>query len=161
MFSMGYARMEEEYNTRVSALPQTFETIAKTSVGQVKTHIGLLLDNLHAVSGKDRAALDKKKTLQTGVKSLVLAWAEQWRSPQQEEVKTAAQGQVETTLAIPAEFIEDLDEADGRDETSLESEGNDDSDMDSNSDSDGDSGSGSGSESPDDDDDDIKMEEDD
>lgn len=110
MFSAGYSRMESEYSRRVGRLPEKFEGIAESAVRQVRIQIGLLLNNLQAVTVRDRtgwAALNKKIELQRSVKSLALAWAAQWRAPKHEEAAVEAE-----PLDIPAEFVEEPQEED-------------------------------------------------
>jgi hypothetical protein len=122
--------MESEYNSRIRSLPQEFGGLAKSAVSQVQTQIGLLLNNLQAVTGEDHTALDKKKRLQKSVKRVALSWVAQWRAPQEEVI-----AKIEP-LNIPEEFVEEFGEADGMADSS--SSGMfEESDTDSDSDSDG------------------------
>ncbi|GAB1315716.1 hypothetical protein MFIFM68171_05926 [Madurella fahalii] len=108
MFLEGYTRMENEYKRRVGFLPKEFDDISRSMVRQVRIQIGLLLGNLQAVPEKNYTALGRKRRLQRAVKTLVLAWAAQWRAPNLEEGVIKVE-----PLNIPEEFLEGEVQDDG------------------------------------------------
>ncbi|KAL2135766.1 hypothetical protein VTI74DRAFT_6971 [Chaetomium olivicolor] len=140
LFSSSYTRMEGAYHRRTGSLPREFHTMARSAVGQVKTQIGLLLNNLQAhVSGRDRTALDKKLALQKRAKAVVLAWAAEWRAPgggEGDEREGDGNGGKGKGLEIPREYVEEVNGEERGKDGGRSEDGDDKSETDSGSESD-------------------------
>ncbi|KAK3332003.1 hypothetical protein B0T19DRAFT_472983 [Cercophora scortea] len=129
-FLAAYEKMEDRFLQNIAELPYYFSGVTDDAMTAVKTHIGMLLNNIQSMKTEDQAAVDMKIQLQKTVQSLTISWDAKWRVPQRDSISVG-----EDAFEIPRCYVEEADKLDDEgDIDMLTKEEQDDSDSDTESD---------------------------
>ncbi|KAK3682583.1 hypothetical protein B0T22DRAFT_484627 [Podospora appendiculata] len=101
-FLSAYEKMEDRFLRQIAMLPYYFAAVTGDAMTAVKTHIGMLLNNIQTIKIEDQAALSMKIQLQKKVQSLMIAWAAKWRVPQHDSISIE-----EDAFEIPKCYVEE------------------------------------------------------